>query len=648
MGELPRRELGEAVDFLDRAMNAKRLVVLCGAGVSIATPTALPSARTIKELFRAELSWAWGHAGLPPCDFTFVSDLVLEQLISAFHLVMGLEALRFMDPFFHIRPNVNHRALARCGTAGHVADIITLNFDYGIETVAGAAMPLVLEAAQAKGVAYRGLCRLHKIHGTLKPEDRDASAERRYRRLQFTIERVGTALNSDLDEWLSGVLRDRILLVLGYSGEDLDVLPALRRQTRLQHVLWAFHPEDPIKDDSATHEWLASMKDAASILGAAAEAYLPVLAKHRGLHVSDPGDEDSRPSELSGTYLRMQQGSVLVAAGRLIHEAGPIGAREALLESLFDHLKHRGAAGVIPYRVQIAAAHLRAVYNQDAGNISIATKWYDKTAQLIEQYAPKEEIALELTLGQAKCRLAFQRASLLKRPRPWKWFPAPALAVVWLRRVANSGAPGVDLDGVEDIGAQKLASYFLGDVLAAWAIVADTILTPRVVARWLFRKAHSCFDSAVTPSGKWVPTQSFHQMRRDEAWLFANRERIVEALSKREYDGDIIPEWWTWKERVTHYDYISRIMGPHVHLRLVRLLKAMGAHLEGRAGLEPPERGRELLRGATKWYTEHGYQAGVIKAKTYQWVIDIEEGMDGVQARLNRFRELRALGGAVG
>lgn len=106
--------------------------------------------------------------------------------------------------------------------------VITTNFDMMIE-----------QALDAGAIPYdRGTlgCSskdaiLFKIHGSI---DNPAS-------LALTIDQVGAGLGPERTRSLHKVIRGRVVLVLGYSGNDqLDILPALRAGP-YDRIVWLVH-----------------------------------------------------------------------------------------------------------------------------------------------------------------------------------------------------------------------------------------------------------------------------------------------------------------------------------------------------------------------------------------------------------------------
>lgn len=206
---------------LVEAIRDKNLLIVCGAGISVAPPSSLPSwwgfnnalfeglrSEAIKVLpgQAREIEALQLQGRLPVSAF---SDLVVSTFAGEgyFPLLTALDGAR---------PNANHLALAELASQGIVADIITFNFDTLIE-----------QAFRTKGVPLRVLVRpadydlsenwsaatrLHKVHGSVT----DAAT------LIDTVTQKLKGLAIARRERLGDFFRTRHVLFLGFSGADFD------------------------------------------------------------------------------------------------------------------------------------------------------------------------------------------------------------------------------------------------------------------------------------------------------------------------------------------------------------------------------------------------------------------------------------------
>ena len=192
-----------------------RPLVLCGAGISIDSPSHLPSGG---ELFRLVIEMLLDSAGVV-LDCNSIREL--RRIVEDLRLELGLEVLsRHISPGLLVQvyailrcavPNYNHLALAV--TDVHV---ITTNQDILIEN-----------AAARLGVSSDVL----HLHGRC---DRPAS-------VITLISQYMAGLPGATVVRLREKLRARHVLVLGYSGRDRDVMDVLE-QSEVAHVQWVQHP----------------------------------------------------------------------------------------------------------------------------------------------------------------------------------------------------------------------------------------------------------------------------------------------------------------------------------------------------------------------------------------------------------------------
>lgn len=218
-----------------RRRTADGLVILVGAGISVRAPSGLPSAM---ELMRSAIAHFTGSFGsrLPAPEFR---PEVLFQIVER-HARNGL--FIFLDHVLGGRPfNPNHEFAAQSLASG--VHIITTNFDCLIEAACrrrGTPFSLSVDGADpgpSSPVVF-------KIHGSLhSPES-----------MMVTINHINLGLSIPKDRLFRGLVTDRTLLVLGYSGLDqLDIMPALR-SFPYNEVIWVDH-DNGSTDVTAATPW---------------------------------------------------------------------------------------------------------------------------------------------------------------------------------------------------------------------------------------------------------------------------------------------------------------------------------------------------------------------------------------------------------
>ena len=217
------RSLAAELRLLRRDIDAGRLAILCGAGISAPPPASLPLAadlvqQTIGRLLRPYESWLRSLAIRPEMLFSY---LYRKDAVATFNAIrQALSAGGF---------NRVHDFCAQ--VIGRGGAVITTNFDTLIEAALDARSIAFHRSTQA--------CRntnsvLFKIHGSID----DAAS------LAFTIDQVGAGLGSERSRSLHALLCGRVVLVLGYSGNDqLDILPVLRA-AGYDRIVWVVHDSD--------------------------------------------------------------------------------------------------------------------------------------------------------------------------------------------------------------------------------------------------------------------------------------------------------------------------------------------------------------------------------------------------------------------
>jgi hypothetical protein len=230
-------------DVIIDALNSGRLTILTGSAISMFGPTNLPTgsfaASRIKEILKNDFI----QKVTPYSKKSKNLDRKIQELIKdiPFETVMELLAkatsLAEAKHFIHIlvstsKFNLVHKIFADWMAVsppkeGPSLAIITTNYDLGIENAIGKTHPkMQYRRIVTRSKAIRSLGKdpiLFKIHGS----DSDSP------RYQFVMTHdQETVLPQWKNEMLSQLVDNRVLLVVGYSGLDLDILPALSRNQK--------------------------------------------------------------------------------------------------------------------------------------------------------------------------------------------------------------------------------------------------------------------------------------------------------------------------------------------------------------------------------------------------------------------------------
>ena len=219
------------METLASAARGGGLVIFAGAGISMAPPSSLPNWWAINEAVLAALARRIAVF----TDAAFSAD-VLQRLVATrneragfapdYQAQMiedecGLAYFRVLQAMDCTETNANHRSIARLAAAGHVAAIVTTNFDRLIETALAAE--LVPHEVFADHRAYAtlgtggdsGVVPVVKVHGSVeRPES-----------MVDTLRQRLMGRPEELERSLQSLLARHHMLFVGFSGADLAYDP---------------------------------------------------------------------------------------------------------------------------------------------------------------------------------------------------------------------------------------------------------------------------------------------------------------------------------------------------------------------------------------------------------------------------------------
>lgn len=217
-------DLDEGIAVALDALLADRLAVLCGAGLSMASPSNLPSAAQLALEAKRKYDSTYGatRPPLPPgieeqAEFFFqrgeLGTMYLRTLIGA-HVFAG-------------PPNAGHTAVADLLLVRAIQTAVSTNVDTLIETAGMLLLGQVGVGIERRTVAALApdISPLLKIHGCWS-SDRDNTV---WARGQLAIEPVASRVQGN-KEWLLTRLLDRDLIILGYFT-DWDYLNEVLERT---------------------------------------------------------------------------------------------------------------------------------------------------------------------------------------------------------------------------------------------------------------------------------------------------------------------------------------------------------------------------------------------------------------------------------
>lgn len=226
-------------------------MVFAGAGVSKASPASAPLwselqygfIEAVYERLRGQ-GWHASNDLLSDADvlqtFRFRPEVFWDVVQRASSLDVVQRAFKVLQGG---SPNLTHRTLAHLVGSGGVTAVITTNFDEYVERVLRPEVYRITgpAAAAAWFAGDRTEYCLLKLHGTLSEQES----------LRFTLDHIDV-LAGPLAACLQRLLRDRRLLVVGYSGWDEDIMPHLTEAvSETRETMVVVHPgsapEQPIR-----------------------------------------------------------------------------------------------------------------------------------------------------------------------------------------------------------------------------------------------------------------------------------------------------------------------------------------------------------------------------------------------------------------
>lgn len=202
---------------LIQSIDDDRLVIVAGAGLSMAPPSGLPSAKRVAQLCYD--TYAVLAPGAISAELRDNLDAIAEHFMKAGTLPYFLR--RVVDwNLFARQPNSGHIAIADMVICGAVAAVVTTNYDWLVERVAhdlGVAMETALNGDEAV-VTHRNSPFL-KVHGcSVKAPFKTVWAPS-----QVIDDPVVAALIENSKVWLAANLREKDFIFVGYWS-DWDYL----------------------------------------------------------------------------------------------------------------------------------------------------------------------------------------------------------------------------------------------------------------------------------------------------------------------------------------------------------------------------------------------------------------------------------------
>lgn len=404
------------------AQSGVGFVVLCGAGVSVAPPSSVPSWWGFNQAVLTELRSRFLEERTPPkravnamnrlslddLDVTEFSQLVSDAFAGA----TWFDVLGVLDG---VAPNMNHLALAYWAKEGSLRAVVTTNFDTLIERAMHEAgvRHRVYDAQldDVPRVAASGTA-IVKVHG---------SAPRRSSLVDLAAQKRRGLPVAWLD-WLEAIFATNNVAVAGFSGADLalgdDYFRLKAASGRTPSLLWLNRPGNRPSDGASEVVRLlgsrggfvdGTLPDAWSSLGAPLEVAT-------GSASPQPDDSKADVAAAISGWLdnpMVDADTCGLALSRLLDSAGKVSASQALRTSILTRVRRRLRAGL-----NVAGA-LRAAHQigQLAGDepparaeqaiycLGLASRALDA----VLEHLPEESLAME----DVMLEVAHDRATIL-------------------------------------------------------------------------------------------------------------------------------------------------------------------------------------------------------------------------------------------
>ncbi|WP_145200040.1 SIR2 family protein [Sphingobium sp. B2] len=233
------------------------MVLIAGAGLSMAAPSNLPSAAAIAAVAKTEYDARYGGLRPPlPVDIEDQAELFFQKG------ELGVYLNEFIDPdVFAAKPNPGHIAVADLLLSRGLQAAVTTNVDVLVETAGQSLLGQVFTGIDGTAVASPpgGAAPMLKIHGCWVQERQNTV----WAPGQLTAPPVVARIASS-ETWLQNALLDKDLLIVGYST-DWDYLNQVIAQT-----LGAVSPASVlVVDPSTTANFASKAPDLAALAGRA-------------------------------------------------------------------------------------------------------------------------------------------------------------------------------------------------------------------------------------------------------------------------------------------------------------------------------------------------------------------------------------------
>lgn len=248
---------------VDKWISATKLIFFCGAGVSIFSPTNLPSGGDLLETCYKSLEKQFYLAGFTNIKLADLSLLPLETLLGMITDDLAdpkysTELTKITYYFQNVLPNRLHLLIAEFISCRKKCHIITTNYDLGfekaLEKINNLSLPIRIYGNEMlNSIDLKGENCIFKIHGCSrldKPQN-----------ITLTTKQEASGFPKKFLDVLQEVFENSLVVFLGYSLSEPDCLEALMNISNFD-TIWVAKDLDSLEKNMRAQSILKQARKA--------------------------------------------------------------------------------------------------------------------------------------------------------------------------------------------------------------------------------------------------------------------------------------------------------------------------------------------------------------------------------------------------
>ena len=251
--------LDEAVSELNSAATDRSLRLLTGAAASIWPPSGLPTGQQVIDEIVGGLLTAPSDTVDPSLSELLEGkspEVILQAISESIDDPSRLQQI--YDPLEGDAPNFFHHLIARAASRHKLPFVLTANLDCLVESALhtiGRSYKIRYRPGDASPLTEFTILKLHGSVGGETQGERQA----RLRSLSVTLRDMAKAVGTADLGFYHGLLQDKTLLVLGYSGNDLDIMWRLYQVAGASstRIIWCIRPGASVLEEQPVVSMLA-------------------------------------------------------------------------------------------------------------------------------------------------------------------------------------------------------------------------------------------------------------------------------------------------------------------------------------------------------------------------------------------------------